>query len=305
MNDFIIKFFNLYFVLKKVKELSLDIETSLHLFDAMITPILTYGSDIWGYGNLRLIEKVQLNFCKYILKLKRSTPNVMVYGELGRFPIEIAMKVKIIKFWGSLISNENKLSSKMYHILYSKHVNMISDSQWLTSIQNILENCGLGYFWINQTCHNPNYLGELVKRRLQDQYMQLWNAENWRLSKTNIYRSFKIDHGFEQYLNMLSDSNRIPLCKFRCGNHRLPVETGRWYGIDRQHRTCDKCDSNTIGDEFHFVLQCKFYQNLRSELIPRFYWTRPNMLKYNQLFTSKKRKTIINLSQFIKKANVL
>ena len=33
---------------------------------------------------------------KYVLGLKKSTPNAMVYGETGRFPIEILMKVKCL-----------------------------------------------------------------------------------------------------------------------------------------------------------------------------------------------------------------
>jgi hypothetical protein len=38
------------------------------------------------------LEKIQLRFCKLLLKLKTSTPNYMIHGELGRFPIEIDIK---------------------------------------------------------------------------------------------------------------------------------------------------------------------------------------------------------------------
>ena len=55
----------------------------------MIKPILTYGSELWGYGNLDVIERVQLKYLKYILKMKMSTPNFMVYGESGCMPIGV------------------------------------------------------------------------------------------------------------------------------------------------------------------------------------------------------------------------
>jgi hypothetical protein len=36
-----------------------------------------------------VLERVHLKFCKILLNLKSSTPNYMVYGELGRYPIDI------------------------------------------------------------------------------------------------------------------------------------------------------------------------------------------------------------------------
>jgi hypothetical protein len=57
--------------------------------DAMAEPILLYGSEIWDYENIKIFEQVHLGFCKRILKVRYSTPNFMVYGELGRYPLEI------------------------------------------------------------------------------------------------------------------------------------------------------------------------------------------------------------------------
>jgi hypothetical protein len=51
--------------------------------------VLLYGCEILGFGKNDIIERVHLKFCKLLLRLKVSTPNVMVYGELGRYPLEI------------------------------------------------------------------------------------------------------------------------------------------------------------------------------------------------------------------------
>jgi hypothetical protein len=32
------------------------------MFDSMIEPILLYGSEVWGYENLKFIEQIQLKF---------------------------------------------------------------------------------------------------------------------------------------------------------------------------------------------------------------------------------------------------
>ena len=46
----------------------------------------------------------------------------------------------------------------------------------------------------------------------------------------------------------------LNFCKFRCGGHRLPVETGRWHNASRADRVCHLCDSADIGDGFHYIM---------------------------------------------------
>jgi hypothetical protein len=45
-----------------------------------------------------------LKFYKILLNLKSSTPNYMVYGELGRYPIDIDIKVRTISYWARPLS---------------------------------------------------------------------------------------------------------------------------------------------------------------------------------------------------------
>ena len=89
----------------------------------MVKPILLYGSEIWGFSkNIDCLKKIQLiRFCKLLLKLKSSTPNYMIYGELGRFPIEIDIKIRMESFWARLLlGKETKLSYLSYKLLLKK-----------------------------------------------------------------------------------------------------------------------------------------------------------------------------------------
>lgn len=52
------------------------------MFDKAIEPILLYGSEIWGFENLEILEKVQLYFCKHTLRLKQSTQTSWFMGSL-------------------------------------------------------------------------------------------------------------------------------------------------------------------------------------------------------------------------------
>jgi hypothetical protein len=81
----------MYEVLKMGRLYKLSVKIQLDLFHKMIKPILLYGCEVWGFGKNEVLERVHLKFCKILLNLKSSTPNYMVYGELGRYPIDIDM----------------------------------------------------------------------------------------------------------------------------------------------------------------------------------------------------------------------
>ena len=60
-----------------------------------------------------------------------------------------------------------------------------------------------------------------------------------------------IDQFAMQYsLVKLPEQGRISLCRFRPGNHRLPIVTRRYNSTHRENRLCTKCDENQIGDEY-------------------------------------------------------
>ena len=88
------------------------------LFDSIVLPILTYSCETWGFENCAEIEKVHLRFCKNILKVRQTTSNYMVYGELGRYPLNIHINVRMIGFL-LMLKSSNKLSSNVYQLLFT------------------------------------------------------------------------------------------------------------------------------------------------------------------------------------------
>ena len=79
--------------------ISLNVTEKIKLFNCMIAPILNYGSEIWEFHKGPNIEKIHLKFLKQILNVKQQTMDHMVYGELGRVPMIIIRKIRIVKFW--------------------------------------------------------------------------------------------------------------------------------------------------------------------------------------------------------------
>ena len=75
----------MFHLLKKARALLLPIDIQLELFDKTIKPILLYGCEIWGVGDLHIIEQVQLKFLKFVLNIKKSTPNCILYESMSKF----------------------------------------------------------------------------------------------------------------------------------------------------------------------------------------------------------------------------
>ena len=49
----------------------------------------------------------------------------------------------------------------------------------------------------------------------------------------------------------------------RNGSNNLEIEKGRWKMLHKDCRLCAYCDTNQVEDEFHFLLMCSKYHNIR------------------------------------------
>jgi len=59
------------------------------------------------------------------------------------------------------------------------------------------------------------------------------------------------------------------------------------------------CDLNVVEEEFHFILQCSKYVQLRRKYIKKYYWSRPLAFKLVQLLSEENTKELCNLGRFI------
>ena len=89
---------------------------------------------------------------------------------------------------------------------------------------------------------------------------------------------------------------------------KLPIETGRWYNISKDHRKCTKCSEHLIGDEFHYLFICSHPEivNLRVRYcIPNYYLRNSNVEKIAGMLSLCHVELLTNLSLFLKDLNRL
>ena len=291
----------MYEVLKKGRLHNLSVKSQYDLFDKIVKPILLYGCEIWGFSNTDIIEKVHLKFCKLLLNLKKSTPNFMIYGELGIYPMSLYIQLRMVNFWSKMVNgDDNRIAKILYKYMFLKNSDNQFRSDWLKYIKDILDKCGYSNIWLSQGNFNSKWLGISLKQKLFDQFQQKWRADIDCSPKGLAYKLYKQNFEFEEYLNILNDKDRITYCRFRTGNHKLPIETGRWNKIERNLRYCNLCHCNEIGDEFHYTLQCSSLANFRSQYLDTFFLHRCNILKFEKLFQLKIKNKLKKLCKFIR-----
>lgn len=86
-------------LLCKCNDYDLSPRLLCQLFDVFVVSILNYSCEIWGYSKSKEIERINLKFCKRLLKVRSNTCNAYVYGELGRYPLFVNRYIRMIKFW--------------------------------------------------------------------------------------------------------------------------------------------------------------------------------------------------------------
>jgi len=103
-------------VFQKYKEMTA--KTYFKIFDTKIQPILLYAAEIWGINRLEHIEKVHMCACKRFLGVPTKTPNKMVYGDLGRYPLYVNSYVTCLRYWFRLLEMDTeRLPYKAYQML--------------------------------------------------------------------------------------------------------------------------------------------------------------------------------------------
>ena len=208
----------------------------------------------------------------------------------------------VISYWAKLKSgNENKIVNILYKYLYTQFSNGTINNPWFAFINRILNISGLSNIWREQGIANEKWITNAVKQSLRDQFIQTWSSDIFNSSKGTIYRIFKTIFCLETHLEILPVKLRSLFLKFRTTNHRLPVETGRWFSIPYNERFCVLCNDNKIADEYHFLLECSALSTIRKEFLQQKYCSRPNTVKFDEIMSTSNIKTLKKLCIFISK----
>ena len=173
---------------------------------------------------------------------------------------------------------------------------------WAYELRRIMIDLGLPY--LLQSGDFPDtdtgWLTQFAKTKLTELYISSWQSEVTNSRKLRTYITFKSCFRQELYLNELKNyKHRRALSRLRLSSHHLNIETGRFYSIPEDQRICPMCNTGNIENEFHFVLVCPRYEQLRVEHIPSLYLTRRSQANFKDLMSTTDKYTLCCLSKYI------
>ena len=235
--------------------------------------------------------------------MRQTTQNECIYGELGRMPLQIRRFVRIVKYWLNIVIG---LKSHLVNICYSACVRTLdvnTKPNWARSVRHLLCSNGFGEVWYNQGVGNIEAFIQVFKNTLRDIYKQDWNATVTISPKCRFYKCIKPFHQPSEYLSIVvPQSHRTAMTRLLVSSHSLRIETGRWTRpvTLRNERKCTTC--NKLEDEYHFLLECSRYHQIRKKLIPEYYWKTPSMFKVVKLLQCNDGKIIKGLAKYIYEA---
>ena len=106
----------------------------------------------------------------------------------------------------------------------------------------------------------------------------------------------------KKYLIILPPIFRVSMLQFRLCNHKFPIQLLRQRDVPREERLCTLCNSNDVGDEFHYLFKCEnaAVKEKRASLLPKYFQHHPNVIKFNEIMNISSKRKMINLSKFIR-----
>jgi hypothetical protein len=145
-----------------------------------------------------------------------------------------------------------------------------------------------------------NVPSTFYKQRLFDQYKQNWYEYVHASQKLVSYVLFKTSLICEEYMSSVNTvHHRRALSRFRTSSHDLAIESGRYNNTLRENRLCTFCSMKTVENEYHFLLVCPLYRDVRSLYLPRYYSHWPTKQKFIMLMSSSSRSVTQKLAKYI------
>ena len=254
----------------------ISVEKWIKLYNTLILPIMSYGSEIWITDfNFNLdsldklhFEKVQNMIMKNILGVHSRASNLALRTEMGLNPVSIKSYILMHKYYLRLVAVESKHEQK-FDILkeaFEVEKSLYRDKtfSWLSTLYKIkdtimIPNLEISSFEFKSSLENF-YKDKILR--------QLDFIKNNNEGKLCFYSKISSSFELKDYLKYnLKKSDRSWITKIRISAHPLAIETGRYSRpkIPASNRTCKFC-TNTVEDEVHFILKCPKYKHLREKI---------------------------------------
>jgi len=270
----------MYSVFRRCYALKLhNVEVQGRLFDALVTPVLNYGCEVWAadvLGKISIIkgekssEALLLNFMRQSLGVRKSTPRAAMMRELDRTPLCSMWLYLCLCFYGRIM---RRPANDLVRLCMMEDLAMArSDcrSSWSYNIQACLRHIGC----LNEA-ENMRQGHVLFAMVAREQFDQCYHEFLWADLPTGVQSVYDCPDRQRQGFKLLTyhqwfqpikkepafwtfemnhRTDIMALARFRLGSHSLQVEVGRWNGVALRSKRLCPCCTSARDDEAHIFI---------------------------------------------------
>ena len=239
------------------------------LYECLTQPILLYGSDLWGHSNKNTssIDLLTNWYLRLVLGVKQGTGIPMLQGESGVIPPSILSHQRVMLYYIRLNCLPQGSVLKSIFLDMKRLSYLSSTNNWCSNVLSLGNQYGLDLNVFDFTEATKVHVKSIVKEKFISKWFR--NVTDFSTYPgLRLYKLFKNKFGYEPYLeNIRNLQLRKTLTRFRCSSHSLEIERGRYVGKLEHERLCSEC--GIVENEFHFVMICPLYVELRNSFISK------------------------------------
>ena len=210
---------------------------------------------------------------------------------------------RAVGYWAHFVkpSAKQKLATEVYKIMV-----MEGGHRWTGEIESALTVHGMTSPWTEQTIHGRQSFLDKFKEACMLRQLTNCFEDAFNSSKGEIYTLLSskmspctLPHHYEE----LTVSSANDISRFRCGNHFLRTETGRWDNTPPDERHCPfpNCRPTEQEDEYHFLFKCHAFTDIRPECF--FDYMSDNRLSsVADLLSTSSRRDVYRIARYLRVA---
>lgn len=252
----------------------LSVDVLLRLYNVLIIPIATYGSEVWGTHLLKtpmsnpflnwqkqICNLTTIKIAKQILGVPKRTTLIGSLSELGLYPMTIHILTCMHRYYHRL---HNLSQDRLLYAAFQEDKKLGSTcpkASWSCPLETLIDSM------------SPSDTMN-IKDTLQSHFNKLYMEATDQIlttapHKLRLLGRIKDSFSKKTYLSAVANfHHRQALTKLRLSCHNLEIERGRYTGTPAQERYCRYCPSGQVEDEAHFLIQCPLYKIERIILLP-------------------------------------
>ena len=150
---------------------------------------------------------------------------------------------------------------------------------------------------------NEKTVINLFEQRIKDEFIQKCFNDIQNSDRCRLYKEIKTVFRCESYTSCeIKSALRENYTKLRLSSHKFLVERARCdkVKIPYTQRRRTLCSSGDIEDEYHMIMICEHFRDVRVKYIKPFYYKRPSMWKFVELMNSTSKRARFKLMLFLK-----